>query len=162
MEHLPDWFPMAGGIALVALGLLAGAWAIVGDLRRAVVARDWPGVDGLVTQSVVEAHGSGDERSEKHVLCYRYEVQGVEYVGKRIKAGGELDLTIFGSANHTWSTAQLRQTRYRPGRGVYVLYNPVNPKDCCLEPGGMGNALAEVIVSIALAVGGVYLIVTQG
>ncbi len=159
MEHLPNWFPLVGGIGLIALGLAAGAWAVLGDLRRALVSHHWPGVDGLVAQSVVEAKGWGDDRTEKHLLCYRYEVRGMAYTGKRIKAGGEFDLTIFGGAGHTWSTARLRQTRYPPGTGVYVLYNPADPRDCCLEPGGLANAVAEAVFSIALAVAGVYVVV---
>jgi hypothetical protein len=39
-----------------------------------------------------------------------------------------------------------------------VLYDPENPNNCCLEPGGMFCAAAEVLVALAIAAAGVWLL----
>jgi hypothetical protein len=158
MEHLPEWFPAAGGVALILFGLVAGVWSL-SDIKRARVARDWPVADGLVIQSALEAKTSGGDRFEKHRFRYRYEVDGREYTGKRIKAGGNFELTIFGGGDHAWSTARDLQSRYPLGTEVAVLHDPVNPKDCCLEPGGMFCALMQTAVSLGIALAGVYVLV---
>ena len=158
MEHLPEWFSLAGGIALTAFGTVAAAWAIVGDLRRARASRHWPGVWGVVTQSQVDACGSGDEMHEKHRLCYRFEVDGTAYSGDRVRAGGNFDVTFPAHPGRTWSTARIRQDFYPLGTRVHVLYDPANPRNCCLEPGGLACAVCEVLASTGLAVLGVWII----
>ncbi len=158
MEHLPDWFPTAAGVGLIAFGLVAAAWAWYSDVRRAIASRRWPGVDGQVSCSWVEDHGWGDERTVKHKLVYHFQVDGVAFTGSRVKAGGNFDVSILGRPGQSWSSAALRQTRYRPGSPVFVLYDPENPNNCCLESGGLFCALAEVVVALALAAAGFWLL----
>ncbi len=161
MDNLPEWFPAVGGAALALFGLAAGVWSLF-DIRRARVARNWPVADGLVIQSALEVSNSGGDRFEKHRFRYRYEVDGREYTGTRIKAGGSFELTIFGGGDHAWSTARDLQSRYPLGIQVHVLHDPANPKDCCLEPGGIFCALAQTAVSLALFLAGVYVLVNYG
>lgn len=147
------WQQIGGG-ALGGLGFV-GLVETVFDIRRVFAARHWAVGDGRVVQSRVQVIDAGqDEEADKLRFRYVFTVGAQAYEGTRIRAGQELDLTIVGSG---WSTARCDARRYPPGTAVRVLYDPRNPKRCCLEAGGWPGILAKLVFCLALVGVGIHL-----
>jgi hypothetical protein len=72
-------------------------------------------------------------------VTYRYEVDGEELLGCRVRFGDSLS---FGWA----SPARGIVKRYTSGRQVTVRYDPNKPKDSVLEPGFNSFLLLELVI----------------
>lgn len=143
-----------GGTLLSGLGL-AGLVESVFDIRRLLAARHWPVAEGRVVHSRVHGHGQyHDDYTERLKLKYEFTVEGRTYTGQRVRAGQELDLTLGHCPGKAWSTARSDADRFPPGTEVSVLYDPANPKRCCLQEGGWGGIVLKVALCVGLLVGG--------
>ena len=150
------WYPLLG-FALICVGTYGIVEAFF-DYRRCVESPSWPIAEGRIISSFVAGRDAGQEEYTEHLrFRYEFEVEGRRYVGKRIRAGQELDLTIGTRPASAWSTARANARRYPPGTPVSVRYDPRNPKRCCLETGGMPGIVAKVAFCIGLIAVGIAL-----
>ncbi len=138
---------LGAGVALRAL------W----NLRRWWRVRSWPHVTGVIVHSRVRATGCGDDYEETADIAYEYEVDGEAYTGTRVRAGGDLFITMFaGDTTGEFSTARALQRHYMPTMKACVYYNPGNPAECALEKGGLLNVLAELALAAGLLAWSIY------
>ncbi len=138
------------------LGLLLLLVAIVGTWKRKRVA-NWPSSSGIITESTTVLTGSGGGRAglragsialEIPRLSYSYTVDGVQYMGHGI--------AVAATTNLSKQDAVRRIAPYPLGKEVSVYYNPRNPKEACLEKGGVEALLEMGLTGIALIYWGVY------
>lgn len=116
-------------IAFIAVfGLLAWrAWHIKQGSPQ------WPYVEGEMLQSRAFARNeTGDQRgTPTHEwlteVRYRYTVNGVDYVGKRLRA--------FGLNHFTQESAMQELAPFQAGQRVRVYYDPAKPASSVLIPG---------------------------
>lgn len=145
---------LIGGTLLSGLGL-AGLVESVSDTRRLLAARHWPVAEGRVVYSRVHEEGRWhDDYTERLKLEYEFTVDGRTYTGHRVRAGQELDLTLGHGPGKAWSTSRSDADLYPPGTEVSVLYDPRNPKRCCLQEGGWAGIVLKVAFCVGLLVGG--------
>ncbi len=120
------------------------------DLRKANDSLRWPSTSGQIlspgTKTVSHwsgRHGDyGSSEQEVRVVRYSYTVDGAEYSGERISYGGG-----------AYENAKNAVAKYRAGYTVKVYYNPSDPSEAVLEPGGrLGNFGCMVVVFIFLLV----------
>jgi hypothetical protein len=92
-----------------------------------VAAQSWAQTNGIVLQSSVQTHRSGNSTSVVPVVVYQYQVDGKTYQNQTIKAGDK-----YMAVRVSW---QARSTvdKYPIGAAVKVYYDPANPKDSALE-----------------------------
>lgn len=112
------------GAGLVGAGLAA--------LRRSRAARHWPQAAGTIVASEVAA----DTRHEdspmyRPTIRYRYAAPGGEFTADQLSATGR----SYGRPG----AARRVVEGFPVGRTVMVRYNPVNPAEALLEPGGVGG-----------------------
>jgi hypothetical protein len=116
-----------GGYAIATLSACIGGsiliWAI-GEIRFAHLGQQWPKVPATVISSRVEDLGIKSGYAPD--VLYRYNVEGNEYLSRRIFVGSRA-----GSKN--W--AQGLVTAYPVDKIVEAHYNPERPSDSILEPG---------------------------
>ncbi len=96
------------------------------DVVRAEAAA-WPTVTGTVLISTTQVRRIGKSRSLIPVVVYQYEVAGIAYQGKIIRAGDQYGTVRFSG------DAEATIARYPAGSLVSVRYNPVDPADAVLE-----------------------------
>lgn len=138
---------------------VAGLVESVFDVRRWLAAKHWPVVEGRMVYSRVHEQGRWhDDYTERLKLKYEFAVDGRTYTGHRVRAGQELDLTLGHGPGRAWSTTRRDAETYAPGAEVLVLYDPRNPKRCCLQTGGFAGILVKLAFCIGLLIGGLVLI----
>lgn len=129
-------------MAAVFIGVIL--LAVIVKMREVRVASKWPQTIGEIVESAIEAREKSNmdgatTTANYPSIVYKYEVQGKEYIGKRISVGEqapdfELQATI---------------AKYPVGRTVPVYYNPGNPKDAVLErdlPPDFGKGLSCILL----------------
>ena len=123
--------------AVLSISVLYFGWhAFV--VWRALDAEEWPRVSGSVLQSRTEGDTEGARWAE---VSYRFEVDGKEYRGTRVRFHG----LRRGELMAGWTTDD-----YRPGRTVLVAYNPRSPRDSVLEPGVSTELWVSCVGSLAV------------
>lgn len=154
---------------ILPLVMVAGLFVMGYGIRTIFYARatrKWPTVEGIVLGSgIVRSMSSSSSRNStitnqytyKAEIAYEYEVDGQRYVSNRVHL---LDI-----ATSNPGRAQLIQSRYKEGRPVRVYYQPDNPEQALLEPGGSSGAWLPILVGagffiIGLIVKGFHAIVT--
>ena len=147
-----------GGIALGSVGL-AGLAETAFDVRRWRAAPTWPVAEGMVVSSRVRGHHAHQDDYTEHLrFLYTFKVNGRKFTGRRIRAGQEPDLTLGSGPGSAWSSARSDAARYPIGSAVYVRYDPNNPKNCCLETGGLTGIALKLAFCIGLVLGGAVMI----
>lgn len=126
-------------------------WIGIDQVRYATDSLEWPSVAGTVSHSGVESHSSrsGNAASTSYHarVVYRYVVDDADFEGERISYGA------YGTGDA--ERAARIAARYPLGAAVRVYYQPGNPQESVLEPGGEGIpwfylALGTVFASIGL------------
>lgn len=131
----PRWGNIAAAALLCGL-LLLGVGGRV--LLRSLPTTSWPSTSGVVKESGVQPVGrSGPDEAR---VSYRYVVAGQSYTGTRI--GYMLPSSDAG--------ARRLANRYAPGMEVRVYYDPGDPADSVLRPGGAGAALLVLLAGVGL------------
>lgn len=146
MEGFP-YGPTGFWIAFLAIGTAMLAWNGVA-LWWAISSEEWPKVVGHVSGS--EAVHHADDSSIN--VTYRYEVNGRQYAGSRIRFGG----SSRGRLAVQWTAAD-----YRPGRTVQVAHDPSNPERSVLEPGVHRDLVLTSLAALGVAGVGVFNVVRQ-
>lgn len=115
------------GICMTA----AGVACFIYGRRSFKTARDskkWPTVEGIVLESGTEVMSGFEGRAIGAKVKYEYEAGGVKYTSDRISVGQYGT----GGGGH----AKAEAARYPAGKKVTVYYDPKNPGQALLEPGG--------------------------
>ena len=131
-------------LVVVLIGIVGfgyGLWAH----SRTWAARNWPTVDGVVTESTVERDYSMRKGKGKYryyaKVTYEYKVNEEKFVSNRVnlveeekKGGRERGISSGLKFNYGSKTGAEDETRRYPrGSTVKVFYNPVSPDDAALE-----------------------------
>ncbi len=112
------------GTLMVSLGLVS----YLLDVAAAYSAAKWPTAEGQVVSSRA-VRGCGKGSSYYPEIIYRYAVEGMEHVGRRI-AFGE-------SGCGSESSVQLLADRFPSNSAVKVYFNPQLPSDSVLIVGAV-------------------------
>lgn len=83
-------------------------------------------------------HGGGTYEAEVSDVNYSYTVDGTEYTGERISYG-------VGGAH---GSSKKAHAKFPPGSTVKVYYNPSDPSEAVLEPGGQLGNLGCIVVAL--------------
>lgn len=127
---------IAIGVALIAFGLR--------QARRQSDSRNWPTVTGVVTESTVSLEGGREKSSGR--FEYAYQVGGASHTGSSINlTGAGADLAEFPA-----------------GSTCTVYYNPANPADACLKPGGPATVWLFPALGLASVLGGIAALLGKG
>ena len=138
---LPGFF-LCGGILFSIIGI----WY----LAQARQTLDWPSVEGKVLSSSVLARQSSRRQvgetsggvSFYPRVRFEYSVAGVSYQGDQVSVGE------VGRAFRT--SAEAVSGKYRPGQGVTVFYDPLQPGRSVLEPGVQGTTYFWLGIGVGL------------
>ena len=109
----------------------------------------WPSVPGVVESAAIATSVSGGKHRTTNYHCrvsYRFEAGGATRHGSRIRATGE---------RTGESDAREDLGRYPPGAPCTVHYDPADPTETCLEPGGNAGALAGMGLGVLIVLGGI-------
>jgi hypothetical protein len=141
-----------GGLILsLVCGFLAALCIGIGftNLRTAQRSLDWPSTSGEVVRAEVEEHvdvskdreGSGTKTTVTHEsnVVYVYRVAEQEYRGQRVRFDWEMDR----------AEAEATVAKYPVGQTVSVYYDPDDPSDAVLEPGG-NVYVYEVLIGLGV------------
>ncbi len=143
-NSLLRWLSIA--VVLVA-GLGFAGWYGPARLTEAHATADWPAVVGAVVSAEVSAPDQ-EQMMWRVTVGYRYEVDGVVYRSTRWDVNGPLEV-------RTREQAESLLGRYPVGGAVSVYWNPEQPGQAVLEPGGSGRGWAGVGFGLLLLVIGV-------
>jgi hypothetical protein len=145
------WLPIIVPGLFIAVGVLFFGYGISG-LQRATASSGWPQVAGRVLSSAIEEDqteaGGYDHRL---VVEFAYEVQGKDYTCREFfpsESGPALSR----------DAAQALQARIRSRDTVAVAYNPADPADATLYPGHHQAGWTYMVVGLATAAVGCYII----
>lgn len=100
--------------------------------RRVAEARNWPSTDGILLTYSTESHVRRMSFEKSTHVRYRYEVDGVSYIGDTIALARARELPDY-------------EESLEEGTPVEVLYNPEDPKECTLLLGHPPSALETVL-----------------
>lgn len=101
------------------------AWLIYPDLRDGYYSKNWPSVNGTVTESRMFNNGGSKGCNEKLIFKFRFLVEDIVYTGDHFRFGNE--------CNH--NEIMRIVANYPPGKIVTVYFNPNHPARCVLEQG---------------------------
>lgn len=123
--------PTIAGRVIAAAFALAIGFSIYRTSREALLvfdSRSWPAVDGRVLGFVPLEPRPRSGYPELDIVRYEYLIQGDRYVGRRVSY----------SRRTKWYQEDLRSLMVRhPERSaVKVHFNPADPAESVLEPGG--------------------------
>lgn len=134
------------GQALFFFAALYLAFVLTLSLVLQIRARGWPETTGELLEGRVRKWGGTEwvKSEQDYVLSvlYRYEVDGVEYVGKKMSSWV---VVASHNARHVLDH-QLRKVRFDDNNRLIVYYNPRNPaKSLLVKPGLLGLSITAII-----------------
>ncbi|HKS86736.1 MAG TPA: DUF3592 domain-containing protein [Pseudolabrys sp.] len=124
-------FPKAESSMVVFAGVLGLVLLMffIGSRRYSKQAANWPSVPGQIVGSSVESYQKRVDRTlttfYRPAIEFAYTVHGLEYRGRQIKLGMEVD----GSRAY----AEKVVAKYAAGSAIDVHYDPANPATSALE-----------------------------
>ncbi|MCW5592764.1 MAG: DUF3592 domain-containing protein [Burkholderiales bacterium] len=154
ISMLAPYFPKGAhphyALFFAVAGLMMVAFAVVSRSQSSQAAR-WHKATGRVVASRTEGRGSRANPGAVSVLVYEpvveyaYTVGGREYRGTRLSFGASV------AATKSW--AEGKAAAYPVEREVTVHYDPSNPAEAVLEPGGSfaWGGLSFALVFLVLA-----------
>lgn len=131
-------------VVVLLAGLVIGGWYGPGLLIKANATADWPTVQGEVVECGTEAPAKSGQ-SWHLALFYRYELDGAVYRSNRWNVHGTRKLDGRGEA-------EALARNYAPGDAITVHYDPENPSNAVLEPGGSGEAWLVIGLGVLIAI----------
>jgi len=134
----------------IGAGILFYARSITAKARRSL---SWPSTEGAISHSAVllstqQTSNSTNAAMYKADLAYRYKVKGRDYSSSRI--------TLMDYSSSAAGRAQDIVARYPDGAAVTVYYDPADPSDSVLEPGGTSGIALLRLIGWAFAAGGLF------
>ena len=132
--------------ACIGFALLA-ALVIWGIQRNAARQRSWPTVSARIEKSGVhefqelERRDNGPDRwrtAYRAEIVYGYDIAGVHYTGDTAAGGTRV-------SSNLETIARKRAEKYPVGTAVDVHYNPENPAESVIKPGGRALLLLWLI-----------------
>ena len=143
---------VVGGVAALigVVVLVVGLWMRASAAERAT----WPTAEGTVLSTSISSErkrtGTRKKRRTKTMYTahvrYRYTVDGKRYESRKIGPSQ--------SSTSSRSSAQAVLDRYPSGSKIQAIYNPDDPREAYLEPGGGGFALILILAGGLLLAGG--------
>jgi hypothetical protein len=138
---------------MTAMSLIGPGMILFGlhQRSRARASERWPRVSGTVAKAGLSKDGDGDVVDV--AVEYDYAMNGVSYVGKRLRFGG-----WYWKQN----LIQAELDRYRPGTAVSVFVNPSDPSDAVLRPEAPGSrwwillGILAILMSLAAILSTIY------
>ena len=115
--------------AVAAIFIVHGVLGIISALESL----RWPQTSGVILSAMVEDSGN----HYRAAVSYRYEVNGQELIGKRVRFGDSVGTSFAFPARRL-------VRRFVPGSTVTVWYNPKKPMASVLEPGVTTLLILEV------------------
>lgn len=138
---------MESNIAII-IGTALGAYSLF-SMYKCFQSNSWEKTKGTVADTDIVSTRGARNTEETETIFYEYVVNGKKYRGKKVKMGIEMRFT-----SDNYSSARDRLSMYRIGQSVNVYYNPKNPKEACLIPGGtFGNIAGLVIAALLIGFG---------
>ncbi len=130
----------------VLMDLVAFGFVVVGavQLAETSASSEWPTAEATVLRSGVDTVHTDDGTSYRAVVSYRYQVDGVSYLGDRV--------------SFDWSTSDLDDARevagrYVPGAFTQAYYKRGNPARSVLIPGPSMTAAVFVAAGVFMMIG---------
>ncbi len=144
-------------VYLVAILIIAGGIVVVvGELsasKELEKIQAWPETTGEIIAFNLSRSYIGDYFAS---IQYRYEVDGVRYMGETIRPGGRMNF-------RSKRLAREIESRYRTGAVIPVYYDPDNPEHCCVDREETAAGKAAILWGLAvIALGGFVLIQKLG
>jgi uncharacterized protein DUF3592 len=118
---LAPWANSLVGIAMLTAGAGFGV-STVRDLTKSLQCRRWPSTSGEILESSTEQASRGFQA----ILRYRYQVNGKEYIGRRLFFGDSLERSA--------EVIKKRISGYPLSEKVKVFHDPSRPHQSVLEP----------------------------
>ena len=143
-------------IAFSVIAVIAGSFALYTARqlsRQRAQTRAWPRVPGRITarQAVFQVPQQSRHPKDNYApeVRYAYAVDGVEYEGDR------LNLSVTTVSSRRSAERALAKIPDAPD----VLYDPADPKVCCLTPPGQTDVAIFAAAGVGAIVLGVVLVV---
>jgi hypothetical protein len=137
VEAIPAILLVLAGFGLVAVYLVSR--------RKALASERWPTAQATIVSSVILARRNSKGRVlYEPSVTFRYEVGGKLQTGTRISWGGAV-------ASSSRSFADNVTGRFPQGAVVPVRYDPDNPADSVLDPGGRAGLVLIGLGGLAFA-----------
>jgi hypothetical protein len=129
---------------------IVGVIECVGDLVRGRQSRKWPTVPAQILESTV-SYRSGGRGGGRFVpvVGYRYSVNGVSYVGRRVQ------FTRLESISRADAERVIR--KFHPENSVLVRVSPSDPRISVIQPGQHGRSWLYLLLFAVFAALGVGL-----
>ena len=147
--------PMArifSGLVVVGL-VLGGVWLSyigLGQLMLAHASKTWPSVTGTIVSAGVKTAGTGQNYSRKVFVQYRYTVEGSNHSNDRMVFSPTPNFKVDGTIASARDTA-IKELATRPGGSeITVYYDPEDPRNAVLLPGGTWFFLLYVFGSVLM------------
>ena len=135
-------------IILVISGIVLSGWGIW-RVQRAKVSLNWPSTEGKVSYINNPRVESWDELMGTTVsyridIVYKYDVSDCNYFGSRIS---------YSVNGYDLDRSEKMLTEYAVGTLIPVYFNPSNPVESVLEPGGKIHPWPLILGAIGLIFG---------
>jgi hypothetical protein len=138
-------------VARRIIGGIAGVIECATDLVRGRQSRKWPSVPAEIIESTVSYRSAGRGGGRfVPVVEYRYVVDGVPYVGKRVQF---TRLETIARAD-----AERMTEEFHPETSVLVRVSPSNPRISVIQPGQQGRSWLYLLLFGTFAVLGIGLV----
>ncbi len=145
------WIVIVFGLIFAAAGLFL-LWQGVKEHRACRESRNWPCVEGRITESAVQVTRRHHSTSYSPQIAYTYSVAGQAYFSAAVTIGATRTFS-------SYAKAQTQTAKYPLGQTVSVYYDPQQPAEATLEPGATGGAWGTVLMGVITGgMGGVVLI----
>jgi len=135
----PGW-----ALQFVGLGLAIDCGK---EIYRGYKSETWEKAEGRIVSTSIDyaghTYGRGAVAFYTPAITYRYEVNGIERQGTRLKFGGHWPFP---------GAAERLRNQYREGQRVVVFYNPEDPDKAVLESGVSSDNVFAFWVGIGLFV----------
>ncbi len=149
------WIMVVFGLIFAAAGLFV-LWQGVKEHRTCRESRNWPRVEGRITESTIQVTRRHRSTSYSPQVAYTYSAMGQVYFGTAVTIGAT---RVFSS----YAKSQAQLEKYPLGQAVSVYYDPQQPAQATLEPGVTGGAWGTLLIGVITgAMGAVVFILGLG
>ncbi len=145
------WIVIVFGLIFAAAGLFL-LWQSVKEHRACRESRNWPCVEGRITESAVQVTRRHHSTSYSPQIAYTYSVLGQAHFSTAVTIGATRTFS-------SYTKAQAQVAKYPLGQTVSVYYDPQQPAQATLEPGATGGAWATLLMGVITGGMGVMVLI---
>ncbi len=145
------WIVIVFGLIFAAAGLFLLRQGFT-EHRACRESRNWPCVEGRITESTVQVTRRHHSTSYSPQVAYTYSVMGQAYFSTAVTIGATRTFS-------SYAKVQARLAKYPLGQTVSVYYDPQQPAQATLEPGATGGAWGTVLMGIITGGMGVFVLI---